>query len=78
MRIMKRKLLYVLALLAMACSFPRCEPLGTCKICRQVTYVDNAVTQEGTESQYCDVKLTAIENTPDIVSGNTRVTWECR
>jgi len=43
-----------------------------------VTYVDNAVTQEGTEAQYCDTKLTAIENTPDVVQGNTRITWECR
>jgi hypothetical protein len=75
---MKRKLLYGLAFLALACAFTRCEPLGTCKICKQVTYVDNVLTQEGSETQYCDAKLTAIENTPDVVSGNTRVTWECR
>ncbi len=75
---MKKKLLYFSALLVIACAFQRCEVLGTCKICKQVTYVDNAVTQEGTEAQYCDEKLTAIENTPDVVSGNTRITWECR
>jgi len=75
---MKKKLLYFSALLVMACAFTRCESLGTCKICHQVTYVDNAVTQEGTEAQYCDTKLTAIENTPDVVQGNTRITWECR
>lgn len=75
---MKRKLLFGMAFIILACVFSRCESLGTCKICKQVTYVDNAVTQETDEMQYCDAKLTAIENTADIVSGNTRITWECR
>ena len=56
----------------------RCESLGTCKICRQVTYVDGAVTQEGPETEYCDAELIAVETAKDVISGNTRKTWECR
>ncbi len=76
--IMNRKLLLGAALLFMTWAFNSCEGLGTCKVCRQVTYIDGSVTQESSETQYCDADLVAIENTKDIIEGNKRISWECR
>lgn len=74
-----RKLICGMAVFVlMSWALTSCEALGSCKVCRQVTYVDGAVTQEGEETEYCDTKLAAIEATPDVVSGNTRIKWECR
>jgi hypothetical protein len=76
---MKRRLIYGLALFVlMSWALTSCESLGTCKVCRQVTYVDGVVTLEGDETEYCDSKLVAIEATPDVVQGSTRIKWECR
>jgi hypothetical protein len=75
---MNRKLILAAAFFLLAWGFNSCESLTSCKICKQVTYVDGVVTQEGTESEYCDANLVAIESAKDIVNGNTRITWECR
>jgi len=75
---MTRKFLLGFAFILMTWAFTSCEALTSCKICRQVTYVNEVVTQEGPESEYCDAKLVAIESTKDVVSGNTRISWECR
>ncbi len=75
---MNRKLILAAAFFLMVWAFNSCESLSSCKICKQVTYVDGVVTQEGTESEYCDANLVAIEAAKDIVNGNTRITWECR
>lgn len=75
---MNRKLILAATFILMAWAFNSCESLSSCKICKQVTYVDGVVTQEGTESEYCDANLVAIESAKDIVNGNTRITWECR
>lgn len=75
---MKRKLLFFCAFLILAWTFTSCEVLNNCKICRQVTYVNGIVDQEGPETEYCDAKLIAIQTTPDVINGNTRISWECR
>jgi hypothetical protein len=75
---MKYKLIFSLFLILMTFTFNSCESLTGCKICRQVTYVDEKIEQEGNESEYCGAELVAIEAASDIVTGNTRVTWECR
>lgn len=60
-------------------AFSSCEPLGTCKICREVTYeVGGGVISEGPEAEYCDAELIAIEAKDDIIIGNKRYSWECR
>jgi hypothetical protein len=62
-----------------ALAFNSCEPLGTCKICREVTYeVGGGVISEGPEAEYCDADLIAIEAKDDIIIGNKRYSWECR
>lgn len=75
---MKMKILFCAILTAMIFTFTSCEELTGCKICRQVTYVNGIVEQEGRETEYCGAQLIAIEATADIVSGNTRISWECR
>ena len=75
---MKRKLFYSMILLIMTFAFTACESLTGCKVCRQVTYVNEQIEQEGTETEYCGAELIAIEAASDIVNGNTRITWECR
>ena len=75
---MKRKLIYCMFFLLMTLSFTACENLTGCKVCRQVTYVNEQIEQEGTETEYCGAELIAIEAASDIVTGNTRVAWECR
>lgn len=76
--VMKRILITGVAFILLACGFTACEALGSCKICRQVTYVNGVVDIEGEETEYCDADLTTIEQTDDYVSGNTRISWECR
>ena len=77
--LMKRKLIIALAFIAMTVSFNSCESIGTCKICKQVTYsIGGAVISEEPEAEYCDAALFAIEAKQDVIVGNTRITWECR
>ncbi len=72
------KVIIALIYLFIIVALTSCESIGICKICRQVTYVDGAVTNEGPEAEYCDARLIAIEATPDYIDGNLRVSWECR
>ena len=75
---MKRKLIYSAVFIIMSLTLTSCESITGCKVCRQVTYVDEKVEQEGNESEYCGAELIAIEAASDVVTGNTRVSWECR
>ncbi|MGB8492447.1 MAG: hypothetical protein WCE64_15440 [Bacteroidales bacterium] len=75
---MKKNLLFGVLFVIASWAFTACESLGTCKVCRQVTYVSGAVVQEGPETEYCDSKLAAIQATPDYVNGTTTISWECR
>jgi hypothetical protein len=72
------KLIISSLLIFIAVTFNSCEVLNSCKICKQVTYIDGAVTHEGAEGEYCDAALIAIETNPDFVDGNKRISWECR
>jgi hypothetical protein len=76
---MKRNLIIVVLFIVMTLSFNSCESLGTCKICREVTYeVGGGVISEGPEKEYCDASLIAIEAKDDLIIGNKRYSWECR
>jgi len=76
---MKRKIILAITFIGMTVAFNSCEILGSCKICRQVTYnVGGGVISEGPETEYCDAALIAIEGKDDIFVGNTRISWECR
>jgi len=74
---MKRKLLFGAAFLLVAWAATYCEAIGGCKVCKQVTYIDGKLDHEGNPQKYCDAELSKIEITKDIVSGTSRITWEC-
>ena len=76
---MKRKIVFIISFLFITLAFNSCEPLGTCKVCRQVTYeIGGSIISEGAEIEYCDGALLGIEATDDIFVNNTRISWECR
>jgi len=76
---MKRKIIFALSFLLITLAFNSCEIIGTCKVCREVTYqVGGGVISEGSETEYCDASLIAIEAKDDIVIGDKRYSWECR
>jgi hypothetical protein len=76
---MKRKIVIGISFIIMTLAFNACESLGTCKICRQVTYeIGGGVISEDPEAEYCDAALIAIEAKDDIIINNTRISWECR
>jgi hypothetical protein len=76
---MKRKIVFIISFLLIMLSFNSCETLGSCKVCRQVTYeIGGGVISEGPETEYCDAALIGIETTDDIFVNNTRISWECR
>ncbi len=76
---MKRKILFIISFLFITLAFNSCEALGTCKVCKQVTYeIGGGIILEGSETEYCDAALIAIEAKADIIVNNTRISWECR
>jgi hypothetical protein len=76
---MKRNILLAITFIGMTVAFNSCEILGSCKICRQVTYnLNGGVISEDPEAEYCDAELVAIEAKPDQPVGNTIIKWECR
>lgn len=76
---MKRKLLYTAGFVLMMVSFQRCDVLNDCKVCRQNTYNANGdLVTEGSESEYCDTELIAIEATPSATVGGVTTKWVCR
>ena len=73
---MKKKLLFVAAVVLIACAFTSCTK--TCKFCKDVTYENGSVINEGTETQYCGAALLAEEAIPDHTVGDLTVKVECR
>lgn len=76
---MKRKIVLGISFIIMTLAFTTCESLGTCKVCKQVTYeIGGGIISEDPEAEYCGAALIAIEAKSDIIVGNTRISWECR
>jgi len=75
MKYMKRALFFTGLFVICSCTFTSCE--DTCKVCKQVTYIDNVYDHEGSKGEYCGADLISIEAMDDVIIGNTRTTWEC-
>lgn len=77
---MKHKIILAILFISIALTFNSCEPLGTCRNCREVTYdaAGGPPISEGAETEYCDAALIAIEAKADIVIADKRYSWECR
>jgi len=77
---MKKKVLFVVFLIAVAWSFTSCESLfKKCKLCKTVTYdtSNNSVVNETDEVEYCGTDLVKKEATPPFTVGNLKTVVEC-
>lgn len=76
---MKRKLIFAISLVIITWSFNSCESLfQNCKYCRDVTYENGSVINEGPESEYCGTDLLQKESTKDLIQGSLVIKVECR
>ncbi len=76
---MKRTLIIAASFIFFTLSFTSCEMLGSCKVCREITFqTGRGIIHEGPEAEYCDAELVAIETQDDVVIGDKRYYWECR
>lgn len=61
-RHMKRIIIIATSFILLTVAFTSCEVLGTCKICREITFQTNrGIINEGPEAEYCDAELIAKE-----------------
>lgn len=75
---MQKRILFAVLLTFIACSFTSCEKLSGCKVCKEVTYENNAVISETAETEYCGAELIAKEATKDVNIGQQTIKVECR
>ena len=73
---MKRKILFGASLFFIAWAFTACE--DTCGFCKTVTYENGAVTNSGSETEYCGSDLIRQKAIPDITVGSLVTKVECR
>ena len=74
---MKRKLMYAAGFLFITLSFTTCTK--NCKVCQQNTYNSGGtLLTAGSETEYCDASLVAIEATKDVTVGGITTKWVCR
>ncbi len=75
---MKKILVSMSSFLLLACVFTTSCELNSCKICKEVTYVNEVYSHEGNPNEYCGAALIAIETQADNINGNIRTAWECK
>jgi hypothetical protein len=74
---MKRKLMYAAGFVLIALSVGSCEK--NCKTCQQNTYNSGGtLLTTGSESDYCDAELIAIQATKDVTINGVTTKWVCR
>jgi hypothetical protein len=75
---MKRKLIFGASFLFIAWAFTSCEGLSDCGFCKEVTYENNSVVNEGTETEYCGADLVKQKAIPPVTIGSLTTKVECR
>lgn len=75
---MKRKLLIGVMFVLVAWMATYCKAISTCKFCKNVTYENGAVTNSGSETEYCGADLIKEEAIPDVTVGTLTTKVECR
>jgi hypothetical protein len=74
---MKRKLILAAGFVFIALTFTTCTK--NCKVCSQNTYnSSNVLLTTGSDTEYCDASLLAIEATSDVTVGGVTTRWVCR
>jgi len=77
-KLMKRKLLFVASFLFIAWAFTSCEALSDCGFCKNVTYENGSVVNEGSETEYCGADLVKQKAIPPVTVGSLTTKVECR
>ena len=75
---MKRKLILVAVFLFATWAFNSCEALTDCGFCKNVTYENGTVINEGTETEYCGDDLVKKKATPPVTVGSVTTKVVCR
>jgi hypothetical protein len=75
---MKRKLISVASFLLITWAFTSCEALSDCGFCKEVTYENNSVVNEGTETEYCGTDLAKQKAIQPVTIGSLTTKVECR
>jgi hypothetical protein len=75
---MKRKLILGVSFLFIAWAFTSCEALSDCGFCKNVTYENGTVINEGSETEYCGQELIAKKATLPVTVGSLTTKVECR
>ena len=75
---MKRTLIFGATFLFIAWAFTSCESLSDCGFCKNVTYENGSVINEGTETEYCGQDLIVKKATPPVTVGSLTTKVECR
>ena len=61
-----------------AWAFASCEALSDCGFCKNVTYENGSVINEGSETEYCGADLEAQKAIDPVTVGNLTTKVECR
>jgi hypothetical protein len=75
---MKRKLISGAWFLFIAWAFTSCDPLSDCGFCKEVTYENNSVVNEGPETEYCGADLVKQKAIQPVTIGALTTKVECR
>ena len=75
---MKRKLLFGASFIFIACAFTSCEALSDCGFCKNVTYENGSVINEGSETEYCGADLVAQKAIDPVTVGDRTTKVKCR
>jgi hypothetical protein len=75
---MKWKLLFGVSFLFITWAFTSCEALTGCGFCKNVTYENGTVINEGSETEYCGDELIKKQTTPPVTIGSLTTKVECR
>jgi hypothetical protein len=75
---MKRTLIFGASFLFIAWAFTSCESLSDCGFCKNVTYENGSVINEGSETEYCGAELIAKKATPPVTVGALTTKVVCR
>ena len=75
---MKRKLIFGASFLFIAWAFTSCDALSDCGFCKNVTYENGSVVNEGSETEYCGTDLVTKKATPPVTVGSLTTKVVCR
>lgn len=75
---MNKKLILGASFLFITWAFTSCDPLSDCGFCKEVTYENNVVVNEGAETEYCGTDLAKQKAIAPVTVGSLTTKVVCR